>query len=340
MNAIAAGRPMADRPISRRRMLSIAAGGATALLAGKHAHADADPYVWEGTALGAPARLVLFGASREEARSAAIACLGEVERLERQFSLYRPDSALSLLNRLGSLERPPLDLLHLFDLSVRFGHLTDGAFDITVQPLWRAYADYFAGEAASPAGPPETSVRAALARVDFRRLGISSERITLADGMAVTLNGIAQGYITDRVADLLRARGWRHVLADLGEMRTLGSAPDGSPWPVAIRVPPGVQRQPTRVEIIDGAVATSAGYATVFEWSGRAHHLFSPQTGRSAGSFASITVTAPRATTADALSTALYVLPPERIASVLSRVPGTSAYLTDVSGEVRRASAG
>lgn len=181
MNAIAAGRPMADRPISRRRMLSIAAGGATALLAGKRAHADADPYVWEGTALGAPARLVLCGASREEARSAAIACLGEVERLERQFSLYRPDSALSLLNRLGSLERPPLDLLHLFDLSVRFGHLTDGAFDITVQPLWRAYADYFAGEAASPAGPPETSVRAALARVDFRRLGISSERITLAD---------------------------------------------------------------------------------------------------------------------------------------------------------------
>ena len=325
--------------LSRRRALSIVAGGAAALLAGKHARAADDPHVWDGTALGAPARLVLYGADRGEARAAVAAGLDEVERLERQFSLYRSDSALSRLNRQEVLQAPPLDLWRLLDLSVRFGHLTGGAFDVTVQPLWQAYADHFAGTAASAAGPSEMVVEAARARVGFRRLRIAADRIALDAGMAVTLNGIAQGYITDRVAALLHARGCSRVLVDMGEMRALGPRPGGDAWSIALAVPPGLARAPLRLAVADGAVATSAGYATTFEPSGRAHHLFSPHTGRSAGTFASVTVTAPRATTADALSTALYVLPPDRISSVIARFPGAAAYLTDVSGEVRRVAA-
>ncbi|MFO1128744.1 MAG: FAD:protein FMN transferase [Rhodospirillales bacterium] len=346
MGAPAMGAPAMGAPVSRRRVLSIIASGATALVAGRPTAAAAeadgsggpvDSYVWEGTALGAPARLVLLGASRAAARDAVNLCLGEVERLEQQFSLYRWDSALSRLNRQGWLEAPGLDLQHLLDASVRLGERTRGAFDVTVQPLWTAYADYFGGASvAMAAEPPESVIAPARARVGFRRLQITPERITLDEGMAVTLNGIAQGYITDRVADLLRLRGWSRVLVDMGEMRALGPAADGSPWPVGIEVPPGVERRPVRVALADGAIATSAGYATRFEPSGRSHHLFSPASGRSAGSFASVTVVAPRATLADALSTALYVLPPADIAAVLAQWPGVVAYLTTSSGEVRR----
>ncbi len=86
-----AGVRMVRGPVSRRRALLIVAGGAAMLLAGKHVRAADDPYVWEGTALGAPARLILCGTGRAEARAAVVACVDEVARLERQFSLYRPD---------------------------------------------------------------------------------------------------------------------------------------------------------------------------------------------------------------------------------------------------------
>lgn len=339
MTDVRAGGGKEDQPVSRRRALSIVAGGAVALLAGKHVGATDDPHVWEGTALGAPARLILYGVGRAEARAAVGACLDEVERLEREFSLYRPDSALSRLNRQGHLDAPSLDLFRLLALSVRLGRLTDGAFDVTVQPLWQAYAGYFASEAASTAGPSEAVVDAARARVDFRRLHMSRERIALAAGMAVTLNGIAQGYITDRVAALLQARGWSRVLVDMGEIRTLGQPADSGTWSIGIAVPPGIDRPPVRLAVADGAIATSAGYATAFEPTARSHHLFSPQTGRSAGSFAAVTVTAPRATLADGLSTAFYVMPPNWIPSVLGRFPSAAVYLTEASGEVRRVSA-
>lgn len=334
------GRRTAAVPVSRRRVLSIIAGGATALLAGKHASAHAGPHIWEGTALGAPARLVLYGVEPAAARTAVIACLDEVERLEGLFSLYRPDSALSRLNRQECLETPALDLVRLLALSSRLGHLTEGAFDVTVQPIWQAYADYFAEAAAPGDGPPESLVAAARDRVSFRRLRVGADRIVLDAGMAVTLNGIAQGYITDQVADLLRRRGWSRVLVDMGEIRVLGDLAEEGAATIAVAAPPGLGGRPIEVAVADGAVATSAGYATVFEPTGRAHHLFSPQTGRSAASFAQVTVTARRATLADALSTALYVLPPERIPSVLARFPGATAYLTDVGGEVRRVPAG
>ncbi len=179
---------------------------------------------------------------------------------------------------------------------------------------------------------------AARARVDFRRLRMAPERIALGAGMAVTLNGIAQGYITDRVATLvacarLVARLRRHG-------RNAGARPPAGKGGLVgrYRGAAGLDRAPVRIAVADGAVATSAGYATAFEPTRRAHHLFSPRTGRSAGSFVSLTVTAPRATQADALSTALYVLPAERIPSILGRFRSVAAYVTEPSGEVGRIS--
>ncbi len=168
-------------------------------------------------------------------------------------------------------------------LSTRYGELTDGAFDITVQPLWQAYADYFAGGAASALGPPEPVVEAARARVDFRRLRIAPERITLGAGMAVTLNGIAQGYITDRVAALLRARGWSRVLVDMGEMRALGHPADRAAWSIGIAVPPGLDRAPPSPPRRRRRHRHLGRLCHRLRADGRAHHLFSPRTGRSAG---------------------------------------------------------
>jgi thiamine biosynthesis lipoprotein len=213
--------------------------------------------------------------------------------------------------------------------------LSGGAFDVTVQPLWELYAAHFAARPDDLAGPPADRIEAARRRVDYRAVALDGARIRfLRPGIAVTLNGIAQGYITDRVADLLRAAGFASVLVQLGE--TLAGAPrsDGQPWRVGIPDPFAPDRVIETLAGVDVGIATSSGRATRFDASGRHHHLFDPTTGQSAERCASVTVLAPRATTADALSTALAVLPP-RAAPRLLRQADAAALFVAADGSRR-----
>jgi len=325
---------------SRRRAITIfgAAAGAALLApaAGRRARAAAI-HEWQGVALGAPARIVLAHPDRAAAEDLFAGCEAEIRRLEDDFSLNRDDSALARLNRDGALADPSPDMVRLLGEAQRFAALTDGAFDVTVQPLWTLYADHFAEHPDALEGPDESLVAAVRARVGWRGLEVGKTRIAFArPGMAATLNGIAQGYITDRIADRLRADGIANVLVDLGETRGVGRHPDGRPWAIGLADPfdPSAWRQV--VELVDRAVATSGGYGTRFSADGRFHHLFEPATGHSANRHVSASVLAPTATTADALSTALFVAPDtvaERIATTLD---GIAVYLTAADGTVRQ----
>jgi len=312
--------------LTRRRFLTItaAAAGVAAIPAVGGAAA---PVEWRGTALGAEALMRLHHPDAALAWRLIADCLAEVERLESVFSLHRADSALCRLNRDGMLEAPPLDLVVLLNEAKRYGDLSDGAFDVTVQPLWDLHARHFAVPGADPSGPLEEAVAAARALVDYRQIDVGSDRIALGRrGMAVTLNGIAQGYITDRVAARLRAAGLEHVLIHLGETRALGSGADGRPWSVGIADPSAPERLPVRtIDLADGAVATSGGYGTRF--SAHCHHLFDPATGRSADHVDAVTVLAPTATAADALSTALAVVPPSEASRLLAAGAGARAIM-------------
>ena len=322
---------------TRRRFLGIAAAaaGLVALLPGALRAAGVPVRTWRGVALGADSLIQLAHPDPAEADRLIALCLEEVARLERVFSLYRADSAVARLNRDGALDAPPVDLVRLLSECTDFSRRTDGAFDPTVQPLWQLYAGHFARPGADPAGPPSAAVRAARELVDHRRLRVGPDRIAFAGrGMAVTLNGIAQGYVTDRVSERLRAEGMTDVLVDLGEIRALGHHPSGRPWTVGLADPVTEGRNAATLEIAERAVATSGGYGTLFDPAGRFTHLFDPATGRCAQGWLAVTVLAPDATTADALSTALSVAPETRAAGILDRFPGTAARLTRRDGSV------
>ncbi len=327
---------------SRRRVLTILAGvaGTTGVLAlgGKAGWGRAaGPLLeWRGAALGAEGRIVIAGRSRTEARALIARVRAEIARLEAIFSLYRPNSEVSRLNRDGLLRAPAPELVELLSLSRRISDLSAGAFDITVQPLWRLYAEHFARAGADPAGPPAASIRRVRALVDFTQVQVSPEAIRLArPGMAITMNGIAQGYIADRIADLLRREGLARVLVSLGEIRALGGHPAGHGWRLSIPDPLEPARQLEMLEVADQAVATSAGAATRFDGAGRFHHLFDPVTGVSAGGYRSVTVVAERAAIADGLSTALYVMPQRRAAELLAGFARARAILFDAGGHRR-----
>ena len=308
---------------TRRRFVAIAAAAAGLPFAALRAGAEtAHLHRWSGIALGAAAEIVLYDPDAARARRLIARCVEEIDRLEDVFSLYRPESAIRRLNRDGNLTAPPLELVALLAEARSFSERTEGAFDVTVQPLWRLYAAHFARPDADPRGPAEAEHARAQALVDYRAVEVEPAAIRFArPGMAITLNGIAQGYITDRVATLLHDAGMGDVLLDIGEVRALGRHPDGRPWRVGIRRAAEPETVARTVTLVDRAVATSAGIASVFEPSGRHHHLFDPATGRPAQATGQVSVIAPRATMADALSTALAVSSPERAGAYAARFP-------------------
>ena len=302
--------------ITRRRTLSLLAATAGLALAGPAASKNPPATRWQGTVLGARARLVIHGPDEPAARRLIALALGEISRLERIFSLYRADSALVRLNRDGRLDYPPMELVALLERARFWSAWSNGAFDVTVQPLWALYRNHFADPSADPAGPADATIEAARSLVDTQALDIGVRRIAFArPGMAVTLNGIAQGAITDRVADLLRDHGMDQVLVDLGELYALGHAPGGRPWRI------GLDNFDQTLRIADRAVATSAAAGTYFDEAGRHHHLLDPKTGRASRDLRTATVVARRAGDADALSTAL--IAGEMTGGNLKKMPGT-----------------
>lgn len=298
---------------SRRRVLTIigatsAAGltSAIGLLAGSRTAPNSSLHHWQGSALGADASLRIYHPDRGEARRLIALARTEIDRLERIFSLHLSDSALARLNRQGRLDQPPLELVRLLERAREWSGASDGAFDVTVQPLWSLYRDHFAQADADPDGPPGDAVARALRLVDYRALDISAQRISFQRaGMAVTLNGIAQGAITDYVADLLSNNGLTNSLIQLGETRALGAHPKGRPWRIGVKDPYDGQALVAQTDLIDRAMATSSVTGTVFDASGRQHHLFDPKSGRPSRGVVLASVVARRAVDADAFSTAL-----------------------------------
>jgi FAD:protein FMN transferase len=318
--------------LSRRRFIAITGIAAGCALWPLTSRTSPPVHRWRGTALGAAASIHLVHPDPVVARELVESAVDEISRLERIFSLYRGDSDISRLNRAGALTSPPLALIELLTRAIAVSRATEGAFDVTIQPLWQRYAHYFARNTAAWA-PPIDDV---LPLVDWRAVEITPARLGFRrHGMAVTLNGIAQGFITDRVADLFRRKSVAHVLLDLGEIRAVGRHYTGRPWRVAIADPASSAGTVGRVDLADRALATSGGYGTLFDAAGRFTHLIDPRNGRTASAARSITVTAADATTADAYSTAFALMDETEIAAVARDVSGLDVYLADAAG-VRR----
>ena len=325
---------MLNRNLTRRRVIAIAATAAgSALLTGGRTAQAGGPVRWRGSALGAQVSIEIYHPDRAEAEQLVERCVLDVRRLEQQFSLYRADSAICALNRTGILVSPDADMAALLKASLLFADLTGGAFDPTVQPLWQLYADHFASERPDPEGPSPQKLAETLAKVGHSGLLASADRVALTRrGAAITLNGIAQGYATDRVVDRLRQAGLSTTLVDIGEIRAIGARPEGAPWRVGLADPDRPGALTETIDLVDRGVATSAGAGFRFDSKGRFTHLFDPSTGRSPSLYSTLSVIAPTATEADALSTAFSLMPVSRIRDIVSTRPNVQARIVEADG--------
>ncbi|MFC6686468.1 FAD:protein FMN transferase [Jhaorihella thermophila] len=283
--------------LTRRRFLAISACAvAVPARAGEVAR-------WRGRALGASTSMILTGLTPAQAAPVFAAVERELDRLEAIFSLFREGSEIARLNRVGRLRFPSAEMVAALDLSGRLHRATGGAFDPTVQPLWQALA-----EGRGPRG----------AAVGWRHVRRDREEIRFArPGMAITLNGLAQGIVTDRLAALLRGRGLTDLLIDMGEIVALGRRPDGAPWRAGIAAADG--RVLKTVRLADRAVATSAPLGTVIGGRG---HIIDPRAPGRPAVHATAAVSAPQAAVADGLSTAFCLLDAPAARAVVAAFPG------------------
>ncbi len=329
---------MISGPMTRRRMIGISAAAAgMALLPFGSTAATPEAVTWQGETMGAQASLIIHHPDRAKAQKLVEATVAEVRRLERIFSLYREESDLVRLNRLRFLIAPPKELVEILQQSRDLWELTGGAFDPTVQPLWELYWRHFSTPGAASAGPSARIVCECLGSVGFDRVSCSTSRLELPiPGSALTLNGIAQGYVTDRVVGLLKAGGIERSIVDLGESRAIGSGPGDRPWRIGISAPLDSARILKVLDVEDRAVATSSPFGFRFDAEGRFSHIIDPRNGATPQRHASVTVVAGQAALADALSTAFNLMDVGEIADIVRMRAGVEAHLLSQQGEWTR----
>lgn len=298
---------MIPRMIPRRRfvMLSACAVGVAgvAALGVPAIRPDAPRHRWTGRALGADVALTVAGGSERAARAFFAESARALRAVETQFSLFR-GSELSRLNAMGHLPHPSADLRAVLDLAGQVHAATGGAFDPTVQPLWQARRD----------GRDEAAARALSGWADVA-VGEGEIRL-MRPGMALTLNGIAQGFAADRLAEVAARHGLGEVLIDAGETRALGPRD----WTARIEAPGGA---PVRdLTLRERALATSAPYGTRIGPAGDRPHILSADAGR-APRWQVVSISAGSAALADALSTAAVLMDRPAIDRALAGFAGT-----------------
>jgi len=331
---------MPAAPPTRRRFLRLLAAQTAAGLAvlaapgPARAAAPGRPQSWKGVALGLESTIQIHHEDSALAKALLEEARAEALRLGDLFSLFNPQSALSQLNARGSLRPAPRELLHLAAQGVRWGELTEGAFDITIHPVCELLRQSAPQGPESFREPAPEALKAALELVDYRQIRLGRDGLRLErPGAKMTLNALAQGYITDQVAALLARRGVGHTLVDIGERRTLGAHPSGRPWRVGLESPEHPDRLGEILALEGQSLAVSGAHAEPYSADARRHHLIEAATGASARRYASVIVRGPDATTADALATALHLVEPERGRRLLERFPAFEARFVGAAGE-------
>jgi thiamine biosynthesis lipoprotein len=251
----------------------------------------------------------------------------EVDRIDRLMSHYKPDSPLSRINR-EAASHPVTVEPELFDFlaeSMRYNRESDGAFDITVGPLMKAWG-FFGGEGRMPSAG---ELAAARRHVGPSHVILNPAAKTVAfdaAGVELDLGGIAKGYAVDRVIALLKQRRIGAALVSSGgsTIYGLGAPPGLGGWDVKIQDPIDPRKTALTVTLKDRAVSVAGRSEKSFESGGvRYSHIMDPRTGWPVQGVLSVAVLTSNGTAGDALDDAFFVMGPERSRVYLKTLPGT-----------------
>ena len=275
--------------------------------------------------------IVAYGDDRARLAEAAEAAFEEIDRLDRQMSHYAEGSDLSHINR--NAARAPVtvekELFDLLQVALDYSRLSDGAFDITVGPLMKAWG-FFRSQGRVPG---EAELRTVMASVGYRHVRLEARERTVRfdrEGVDLDLGGIAKGYAVDRAAEILRRSGVKSALITAGasSISAVGAPPNQAAWRVEISDPLGRSRQVGTLELKDQSISTSGCGDKSFELGGKTYcHIMDPRTGRPIEEVVGATVVTPRGVAAEAFSKIVMVLGVERSKALLKDRPAVRAII-------------
>lgn len=303
---------------------------AAAFLFGKTEHKISKTRLMMGTYVN----ITAIHPSVDQAEEAINIAYEEIDRLNGVLSRHLSTTPLAELNRSGKLIDADSELLHLIEHSLFYYSDTSGAFDISVLPLLNLYSSSF-----SAGNPPSgKQVVETLSLVGTENISVQGRDIVLKrQGMSVTLDGIAKGYIVDRASDILLTYGINnHLINAGGDIRTHGNGAKGKPWTIAVQDPGKGGKYPEIIKMNNGAVATSGNYEIFYDSEKLYHHIVNGKTGWSPLLSKSVTVSAPTVMAADALSTSVFVLEPIGGVKYVNSRPGVECLVVDKDDVVHR----
>lgn len=263
-------------------------------------------------------------------------CMDLCEKYESLLSRSIATSDISLINKSGG--RPVTvssDTIAILKKGLYYGELSDGAFDVTIakaSSLW----DF---KSSSPALPDAAALTDACSHIDYRKVQISGNTVTLLDPDArIDLGGIAKGYIADCLKEYLLSNGVEHAVINLGgNVLTIGNKPDGTPYRIGIRKPFDEQSDILKtLDITDSSVVSSGSYERYFTLNRQLyHHILDPQTGFPVDSgLSGVTIVSSSSMDGDALSTACFVLGKEKGMELIRSLDGIDALFIENDGTV------
>src|SRR5713226_508725 len=291
-------------------------------------------------AMGTAFTIYLYASDAGQAAAYFEAAFEESERLDEALSNYRASSELSRINGLAAREPVVTDpeVLQVLERALDYSRRSDGAFDITVGPLMRAWG-FFRGQGRYPEADELARARAS---VGWRHVALDAKARTvrfLVPGVELDLGAIGKGYAVDCVVALLREMGVKSALVDAGSSTIYAiGAPPGKPgWNVRVPQPGNRLQAISAVQLRDASLSTSGNYEKYFRLDGRIYcHIMNPQTGEPVQGMLQTTVITPEATDSDALSTAVFVMGPSAGKRLLQSIAGASAFWVLGNPEARR----
>ena len=289
--------------------------------------------------MGTDIELIAYIASdADEARvnKAFDLAIKEMERIENEMSEWRERTFVSTINQLAGKGTVivPAELFNVISAAQKVSDLSGGAFDISwaaMRGLWK----FTKGEEQVPSAE---DISKKLPLINYKNIALNESKKSVSlkrEGMAIGLGGIAKGYAVDKAMDILVKQGINNAIIKAGgDMRIQGTN-DGKPWDIGIQHPRDKSKVLGALHLSNVSVSTSGDYEHYFIKDGVLyHHIIDPKTGMPARRCQSVTILAPDTMTSDALSTAVFVLGPEKGMQLIQLLPGIQGIIVDSNGKI------
>jgi len=286
--------------------------------------------------MGTDIELIASDTDEAKVHAAFDAAIAEMARIENEMSEWKEETPVSMINRKAGLEAVavPDELFHVISAGQRVSELSEGAFDIS----WAGMRGVWKFSKGFEKVPTPEEIEKTRPLINYRDIQLDEAKKTVflkKPGMAIGLGGIAKGYAVDRAMQVMVNGGIKNALIKAGgDMRIQGTE-DGKPWPIGIQHPRDKKKLLGTLALSNISLSTSGDYEHFFIKDGILyHHIIDPKTGYPARGCQSVSILAPDTMTSDTLSTAVFILGPEKGMALIKSLPGIEGIIVDAQGQV------